>query len=41
MTAYMAYAENDAVIREGTLFLAAFPADARRVESGALEVGDV
>jgi predicted Zn-dependent protease len=40
MTAYMAYAENDAVIREGTLFLAAFPADARRVEV-ALTVGDV
>jgi len=40
ITAYMAYAENDAVIREGTLFLAQFPADARRVEV-ALEVGDV
>jgi len=40
MTAYMAYAENDAVIREGTLFLAQFPADARRVEV-ALTVGDV
>jgi len=40
MTAYMAYAENDAVIREGTLFLAQFPADSRRVEV-ALTVGDV
>ncbi|MGO9316923.1 MAG: hypothetical protein ACLPXT_02025 [Terracidiphilus sp.] len=40
MDAYAAYGENDAVIREGTLFLAAFPADARRVEV-ALEVGDV
>jgi tetratricopeptide (TPR) repeat protein len=40
MDAYAAYGENDAVIREGTLFLAAFPADARRVEV-ALAVGDV
>jgi tetratricopeptide (TPR) repeat protein len=40
MNAYMAYAENDAVIREGMLFLAQFPADAHRVEV-ALEVGDV
>jgi tetratricopeptide (TPR) repeat protein len=40
MEAYAAYGENEAVIREGTLFLAAFPADARRVEV-ALEVGDV
>ena len=40
MDAYAAYGENDTVIREGTLFLAAFPADARRVEV-ALEVGDV
>jgi tetratricopeptide (TPR) repeat protein len=40
MNAYAAYAENDAVIREGTGFLAAFPADARRVEV-ALQVGDV
>jgi len=40
MDAYAAYGENDAVIREGTLFLAAFPADARRVEV-AIAVGDV
>jgi predicted TPR repeat methyltransferase len=40
MDAYAAYGENDAVIREGTLFLAQFPADARRVEV-ALAVGDV
>ena len=40
MDAYAVYAENDAVIREGTAFLAQFPADARRVEV-ALEVGDV
>ena len=40
MDAYAAYGENDAVIREGTLFLAQFPADTRRVEV-ALEVGDV
>jgi tetratricopeptide (TPR) repeat protein len=40
MDAYAAYGENDAVIREGTLFLAAFPANARRVEV-ALAVGDV
>ena len=32
MDAYAAYGENDAVIREGTSFLAQFPADARRVE---------
>ncbi|MGD0547735.1 MAG: hypothetical protein ABR991_07875, partial [Terracidiphilus sp.] len=40
MNAYAAYAENDAVIREGTLFLAQFSADARRVEV-ALQLGDV
>jgi tetratricopeptide (TPR) repeat protein len=40
MDAYAAYGENDAVIREGTAFLAAFPADGRRVEV-ALQVGDV
>ncbi len=40
MDAYAAYGENDAVIREGTAFLAQFPADSRRVEV-ALEVGDV
>jgi tetratricopeptide (TPR) repeat protein len=40
MDAYAVYGENDAVIREGTLFLAQFPANARRVEV-ALEVGDV
>jgi predicted TPR repeat methyltransferase len=40
MHAYAAYAENDAVIREGTSFLTQFPADARRVEV-ALEVGDL
>ena len=40
MNAYMAYAESDAAIREGTLFLAQFPADARRVDV-ALEVGDL
>ena len=40
MDAYAAYNENDAVIREGTLFLAEFPADPRRVEV-ALQVGDV
>jgi hypothetical protein len=40
MNAYMAYAENDAAIREGTLFLAQFPADAHRVDV-ALEVGDL
>jgi cellulose synthase operon protein C len=40
MDAYAAYGENDAVIREGTAFLAQFPADARRVEV-ALSVGDV
>jgi tetratricopeptide (TPR) repeat protein len=40
MNAYSAYAENDAVIREGTSFFAQFPDDARRVEV-ALQVGDV
>jgi len=40
MEAYAAYGENDAVIREGTAFLAQFPADARRVEV-ALAVADV
>jgi tetratricopeptide (TPR) repeat protein len=40
MDAYAAYGENDALILEGTRFLAQFPADARRVEV-ALEVGDV
>jgi predicted Zn-dependent protease len=40
MDAYAAYGENDAVIREGTAFLAQFPADGRRVEV-ALAVGDV
>ena len=40
MDAYAAYGENDALIREGTLFLAQFPNDARRVEV-ALQVGDV
>ncbi|MDR3776749.1 MAG: hypothetical protein P4K97_07620 [Terracidiphilus sp.] len=40
MEAYAAYGENDAVIREGTAFLALFPADARRVEV-ALAVADV
>jgi len=40
MDAYAAYSENDAVIREGTLFLAQFPNDGRRVEV-ALEMGDV
>jgi tetratricopeptide (TPR) repeat protein len=40
MDAYAAYGENDAVIREGTAFLAQFPKDARKVEI-ALEVGDV
>jgi len=40
MDAYAAYGENDAVIREGTAFLAQFPADARRVEV-ALAVADV
>jgi len=38
--AYAAYGENEAEIREGTAFLAQFPADARRVEV-ALSVGDV
>ena len=40
MDAYAAYGENDAVIREGTAFLAQFPSDGRRVEV-ALAVGDV
>ena len=40
MDAYAAYGENDAVIREGTGFLAQFPSDARRVEV-ALAVADV
>ena len=40
MDAYTAYGENDAVIREGTAFLAQFPTDARRVEV-ALTVADV
>jgi len=40
MDAYAAYGENDAVIREGAVFLAQFPTDAHRVEV-ALEVGDV
>jgi tetratricopeptide (TPR) repeat protein len=40
MDAYAAYGENDAVIREGTLFLAQFPVDERRV-AVALEVADV
>ena len=40
MEAYASYGENDAVIREGTAFLAQFPADARRVEV-ALAVADV
>lgn len=40
MEAYAAYGENDAVIREGTAFLAQFPSDARRVEV-ALAVADV
>jgi tetratricopeptide (TPR) repeat protein len=40
MDAYAAYGESDAAIREGTGFLAQFPADGRRVEI-ALAVGDV
>ncbi|MGA7832216.1 MAG: hypothetical protein WCA21_14760 [Terracidiphilus sp.] len=40
MDAYAAYGENDAVIREGTAFLAHFPSDARRVQV-ALAVADV
>jgi len=40
MDAYAAYGENDAVIHEGTLFLAQFPTDERRVEV-ALAVADV
>jgi len=40
MDAYAAYGENDAVIREGSAFLAQFPSNGRRVEV-ALAVGDV
>jgi tetratricopeptide (TPR) repeat protein len=40
MDAYAAYGENDAVVREGTGFLAQFPADARRVDV-ALAVADI
>jgi len=40
MTAYLAYAENDAAIHEGTLYLAQFPTDTHRVEV-ALQVGDL
>jgi hypothetical protein len=40
MDAYAAYGENDAVIREGTSFLAQFPTGSRRVEV-ALAVADV
>jgi tetratricopeptide (TPR) repeat protein len=40
MDAYAAYGENDAVIREGTAFLAQFPTDSRRVQV-ALTVADV
>jgi len=40
MDAYAAYGENDAVIHEGTSFLAQFPTDTRRVEV-ALAVADV
>jgi tetratricopeptide (TPR) repeat protein len=40
MTAYMAYVENDAAIREGTLYLSQFPNDTHRVEV-ALQVGDI
>jgi Flp pilus assembly protein TadD len=40
MDAYAAYGENEAVIHEGTSFLAQFPTDARRVEV-ALAVADV
>ena len=40
MDAYAAYGENDALIREGTAFLAQFPNDARRLDV-ALQVGDV
>ena len=40
MDAYAAYSENDAVIREGTAFLAQFPADSRRLQV-ALAVADV
>ncbi len=40
MNAYAAYAEDDAVIREGINFLAQFPEDARRVEV-ALQLGDL
>jgi tetratricopeptide (TPR) repeat protein len=40
MNAYAVYSENDAVIREGTGFLAQFPTDSHRVEV-ALTVADV
>jgi hypothetical protein len=40
MDAYAAYGENDAVIREGTAFLAQFPTDPRRIQV-ALTVADV
>ena len=40
MDAYSAYGENNAAIGEGTLFLAQFPADARRVEV-ALALADI
>ena len=40
MDAYAAYGENDAVIREGTAFLAQFPADPERIQV-ALTVADV
>ena len=40
MDAYAAYGENDAVIREGTSFLAQFPTDPQRIQV-ALTVADV
>ena len=40
MDAYAAYGENDAVVREGTAFLAQFPNDGRRLQV-ALTVADV
>ena len=40
MDVYAVYGENEAVIQEGTAFLAQFPVDKRRVEV-ALAVGDV
>ena len=40
MDAYAAYGENDAVIREGTAFLAQFPTDPERIQV-ALTVADV